>query len=207
MTLVKTSIGAEWLDVDDAKAHLRITSSDEDALLTTMLARARERAETDAGMTLSNGAAWTFQAQEIPDSAKEIRLPFGPVRSITTFTYTAANGGGATAVPSSAYSLRGGDAPAIVRNPGQSWPSQADPQEANVEITYVAGDILALSADGAQAILLMLGHMYEHREAFVAGVKVEEVPQGYAALIRKLKARVPHQRVTDAKDSKIGAWP
>lgn len=200
MPLTRTTTGTEFISLADAKAHLRITHSDEDALLTAMLTRARERAETDSGMTLTDGAVWTFTADNIPSDADRIRLPRGPVRSVDTFTYTP-EPDTTSAVGGQAYSLIGPDSPEIRRVPGQNWPTQADVL-LGVTIVYTAGDT-AISGDAEQAILLMLGHMYEHREAFAAGVQVYEVPQGYRALIRKLRTRVPDQRDADAKDSII----
>jgi len=100
-----------------------------------------------------------------------IRLPVGPVRQITSITYTTANG--EQSVDPSGYCAPFGE-DTIYPNPmGGGWPSDALSEVPNaVKIKFTAGygplpgsptDDLQLPARYKNAMLLMLHHFYENR--------------------------------------------
>ena len=79
-----------------------------------------------------------------------------------------------------------------------SWPAARDFFKA-VHIEYQAGyaDSAASPVDEAdnvpqefkQAILLLIGHMYENREASSAGIEIKTVPMGYMGLLENYRVR------------------
>jgi len=108
--------------------------------------------------------------------------------SVTSITFTDTSGDPQTLDPSS-YTVDINSEPArIVHAPTTFWPYTQSYLPGSVKITYVAGSY----GDGTEvntcpqtvviAILLMVGHLYEHRHT-VSELSLKEIPLGVKSLL------------------------
>jgi uncharacterized phiE125 gp8 family phage protein len=176
--------GAEPITLDQAKAHLRVLGTDEDALITALIPTAREFAEHYTGRAL---AAQTIEAalDGFPcDETPAIELPLCPAASVTSIKYTDAAGVEQTLTTSkyalSPYGLARNVAPTL----GNYWPTAAAVADA-VRIMAVVGYDEAPKA-ALQAMLLLIGHLYENRQD-AAVLAPQEIPTGARALLDTIK--------------------
>lgn len=166
-----TPPASEPVTLTQAKAHLRIDAGNtDDALITAMLAAAREAVESHTGRALMP-QTWQMRLPGFPSDQNAIDLRFAPTISVTELRIVDP-GGTEAVVASTAYQVEtpsGPQAPPgrLLPAPGTSWPAtQADATGA-VRVTFQAGYANADAVPAAlkAAILLMLGELYEHREA------------------------------------------
>jgi uncharacterized phiE125 gp8 family phage protein len=179
MYQVTVEPAAEPVTTAEAKAHLRVTSSDDDTYIGVLIQAAREMAEV-----YMNRAIVTQTIAAVYDEFKPtMKLPFGGCTSIVSITYLDDDGQSQTA-STSLYGVDTVRTPAVVYlKHGQEWPSTYA-QRSAVTVTYLAGAIPAsgsptennVPARIKQAILMMVADLYENREAQTAGYKVETNP-------------------------------
>lgn len=159
-----TAPALEPVTLTEAKKHANVIATDDDALLTSLIAAARELVEQDTSRALIN-QTW---AVELHDWwIDRIELPRPPLVSVTHVKYVDASGVTQT-LPASYYDLD------TRREPGVLWwdedvtsqPALSDAANA-VVITYVAGfgaTAAAVPARAKQAILLLVSHWYRYRD-------------------------------------------
>ena len=172
MGLVQTSApAAEPILLADAKAHLRVDGTDEDALIGALISAAREQAEAFLRRALIT-QTWRLDLDELPPC---IALPFPPVASITSVDYTDTDGNSQT-VATSVYELDAAES--IVRlKYNQVWPSIRDHPD-SASVTYVVGYGAAgtsVPASINQGMLMLIGHLFENRE-LSAPITISQVP-------------------------------
>lgn len=181
LTIVTTA-ASDPVSVADLKTYLRIANSDEDALLTDLIAAAtlavqnylkRTLITTTYKLTLDRlpamkGERWWDGVREIAitelHGAREfIRLQMPAVQSITSFKYFDTSDTEQT-FSSDNYRLDAVNARVALKQ-GKSWPTDLRDTQA-IEITYVAG----YGATGASvpapiihAIKMAVGKLYESR--------------------------------------------
>lgn len=168
----------EPVTLTEAKAHLRVTASDDDTYISSLIKVARERAEDYTGRLIVSRAV-TYTLDSFP---VEVVLPHPPVQSLTSIQYV--DGDGATQSFTDTQTDFSNDFYPLVKPAyNESWPSTRA-QYGAVTITYVAG--YGSSADSPdtssqipeairQAILLMVGTMYEYREELVTGANTQQI--------------------------------
>lgn len=168
MALVLTSLpAAEPLTLAEAKAHLRLDGSGEDALVASLILTARLHLERLlARAFISQG--WTLWLDRWP-APTAVLLPIAPVLGIDAVRIYAADDSAET-VPAEDYQLDGqGVPPRLVAR--VAWPSPTRPAN-GVEIVFTAGYGTA-ATDVPQplrhAMLLLAAHWYEHRELVEVG--------------------------------------
>lgn len=173
---LRVTVGAtdEPLSLNDAKDHLRVSSTDEDVLVESQIRAAREWVENRTRRALPTQ---TFQltADAFP-RARYIELPRSPLVAATTsyspsVTYLPSTGGTAT-LSSTAYIVDAESEPGrIVLKDAQSWPSVTLQAANGVRVSFKAG--YGASSDVPQglkqAMQLLVGHYYENREGVVVG--------------------------------------
>lgn len=164
---------AEPITLDDAKAHLRVTGSDDDAYITALIVAARQGAEHVTGRTLM---AQTLELA-LDGFDDVIKLPRPPLTSITSVKYLDESGS-LTTMDAIAYLLDDHSEQArLLPAYGTSWPATRTQANA-VLIRYVAG--YASAATVPQEIknwmLLRIGMLYENRESVVPGISIAELP-------------------------------
>jgi len=157
----------EPVTVAVAKNHLRVDISTDDTLIGTLITAAREYVELFTGQSFIQR---TYRA-DLADFADAIRLPRGPVLAITSVKYYD------TSSPETLQTW--GASNYYLHNDiwrrieGVSLPSVGSRAD-NVQITYTAGrsplaspQLDATPKAIVQAILLLVGDFYEHRESQV----------------------------------------
>jgi uncharacterized phiE125 gp8 family phage protein len=185
MTIVTVEPAAEPVSLADLKEHLRVDTTAEDDLITSLGEAAREWVEQVCGMQLVE-ATLRDDLDGFPD---EIRLGRYPVQSVSSITYTDTNGDTQTWA-SSNYQTDLGAKPARIRAAyGVSYPSTRSFK--SVSITYVAGYASGGSPTDhgfnvpssiKAAIKLLVGHWYTHRMA-VMPMQMHEAPMAVQSLL------------------------
>lgn len=204
---------AELIGLEEAMEHLGIPLDDrtKDAKLNALISGARSACEKYLGRSL---APQTFeiafgghsQPTTAPtywqplalnpwaDSSNYVELPFGPVSSVEYVKYYDTAGDLQT-MDSADYWLADDT---VVLVSGASWPTVAARRNA-IQIRYVAGythpddspSPYPLPWDLHAAVMLMLGHMFENREAVIVSQNTAvEVPMGAKALMDPYRLRL-----------------
>ena len=94
LTLI-TAPAIEPLTLADAKAHARVSVTDDDALITAFIQAARERCENMLGRALIT-QTWEKVLDQFPTA---IQLSWPPIQSIVSVKYIDANGAQQTLAP------------------------------------------------------------------------------------------------------------
>ena len=185
-----TPPAVEPLALAAVKTYLRVIANDQDSVITSLITRARQYVEANAKIQLIT-ATWTLglggfpSAQLIPpgggssvwDTDNAIRPPRPRLQSVTSIKYIDTDEVQQT-LDAGDYVVDTLSEPGrIVPSLSTSWPSTLDSSRAVVEVEYVAGFGDAASdvpESIKQAMLLLISHWYEHREAVIdAPVPVE----------------------------------
>lgn len=180
--LCTTPATSEPVTSTEAKAHLRVDHANDDTYIGTLITAAREYVEAHTRRQLMP-ATWTLCLESFPNG--EIELPYPPLVSITSVKYIPAGGTLTTLSASNyqvdTYSLPGRIAPAY----GYVWPSVRGGDWNGVQIVYAAGYAAAANVPTSikQAILLIVGHLYENREPEITGLSISRFQLAVDALL------------------------
>ncbi len=150
----------------DAKAHLRLDTTSDDAMVAAMIGAATEAAEHYTGRALM-AQTWEIALDAFPAALELTRIP---VASVVSIQYADVAGVMQTLSPT-AYALDNADGfgPAfVVPAYGTGWPVTRDQINA-VKVQYIAGYLDAASVPQSikSWILLQCGAMFENRESEV----------------------------------------
>lgn len=171
---LETPAAIRALDLDEVKAHLRIVGTDEDSHLERLMLAAEQWCEAETGRALCT-QTWKFRLDCFP--CGEIVVPHPPLQSITAIQYVDTAGATQTlAAPD--YQVDIYTEPARVASGyGLSWPATREVYNA-VTVTAVCGYLNAAAVPQKlkQAMLLVLAHLYEHREE-VSDFQTFQVPK------------------------------
>lgn len=185
-TVVTVAPTVEPVTLAEAKLHLRVDHTAEDDYITSLIIAGREWAE---GVTRRAFISRTVRLS-LDEFPTEIKLPFGKTQSVSTFAYTDADGNAATLASGSTYTLDSDSEPArLLPYYNTDWPSVYGIPNA-IQITYVVGYGAAATAVPTsikQAILLAVGHWYEHREMVADAGVLAEVPLAAQALLTQYR--------------------
>lgn len=157
-----TAPAAEPLTTAEAKAHLAVTSSDDDVYIDSLVVAARESLEV---RTRRAFITQTYTLTRPTFGADHVLLPRPPLQSVTSVEYYPADGGALTPlVDGTDYRVdTAGRIGRVELVEGQSWPDLADRHDA-VKIVYVAGYGAAgadLPGSLVHAIRLQLSEFFE----------------------------------------------
>jgi uncharacterized phiE125 gp8 family phage protein len=134
--LVQTSPPAvEPVTLAEARLFCRVDGTGEDALLASLIAAARQDAETQLQRSLIT-QGWRLVLDAFP--ARAIELDRGTVLSVTSITYADMSGATQTMAPADYATDLSGCPGRITPAYGKTWPA-ALPQIAAVNIDYTAG--------------------------------------------------------------------
>lgn len=182
-----TAPAAEPLSTTDAKLHLRVDVSTDDAYIDTLVKAARLEVERRTGRALID-QTWTMKVPRFPGAGYAIEIPRAPLQSVTSVAYVDAAGDSQTwasseysvDAPDGEYAARG----LIVPDYGVSYPSTQG-HLFDVTIVFVAGygGASAVPADLVQAIRLLVAHWYDTRTPVVVGTITATVPQSVTAIL------------------------
>jgi uncharacterized phiE125 gp8 family phage protein len=177
LTLV-TPPATDPVTLAQAKARCRVTTDDEDADLTALIAEATAAAEAECGRQFSP-ATYTLALDEFPrlddGRADCIRLPRPPCSAVTWVKYFDAAGAEQTMSAVDYYTAVAGEPARIV--PVNGWPAtQANRPEA-VTVRFVAG-FATIPAAVRSAILEIVAHRWKNRG--------DEAKAGIPAVARRM---------------------
>jgi len=177
--------GLDVFPLAAAKDHLRLAADDtaDDTILTECIRRAVDAVEGPDGIGIAlMSADWVLSLDRLP---RKIALPLGPVADIVSVVWRDAEDVEAT-LDAGAYRVETGVDPALLlARPGADWPTPYR-EAGSVLITYTAGYASANEIPGPlmQAIALMVGDFYEHREGTVIGAhSAASLPMGVERLL------------------------
>lgn len=152
----------EPVSLAEAKLHLRVDHTEEDALIGVLITTAREYVEMYTRRQLVT-ATWRLTLDCWP---RCIRPPRPPLASVTTLQYLDVDGVLQPVDPTTYVVDSSVEPGRILLGYGGSWPATAHMPGA-AQVLYVAGygPASAVPATFKQAMLLYIGDLYEHREA------------------------------------------
>lgn len=174
----------EPVTLAEAKTHLRVDHDADDALIMSIII-------PTARLSCEIGARRCFvtQTREMVLSAWPpavgFQLPMPPLQSVEAITYLDEDGVTHT-VTASDYRVYTNVEPGIVALKATSaWPSTNLAVGPSITVRYVAGYGLAAAvpAQYKSAMLLMIGHLYENREAVITGTIATVLPMAVASLL------------------------
>lgn len=177
----------EPVTLEQAKAHLRVTSDAENTLIAALISAAVSHLDGWSGILGRCLITQTWRQDFNGFGA--MRLPFPNVAS-ATIAYTDANGVNQTLAGANYRIVSGVGGTWIELAEGGSFPGTASQPDA-VRVTFVAGygDASAVPAALKAAILLHVGHLFENRAAVGIGASPAVLPLAYEALV------APHRMV------------
>lgn len=184
-TIADNSTTAYTDNVADAALGVGIplVNTTGDPELRAFIAAARDRAEQYTGRRLIE-QVWREDFDRFP-SDRPLELSLAPVASIDGIQYVAADGTLTTLDPADYAVETTGLLARIQPAYGASWPSTRDVWAA-VRVTYTVG-YGATAADVPPsiraAIKLLLGHLYNNREAVVTGTTATALPMAVESLL------------------------
>lgn len=154
--VIKTPPSKEPISLTDAKLHLRADIDDEDALISELIATAREYCE---GITSRALAPQTIIAY--PKSFSEA-LPRPPIQNVAAVIYTDSTGAEHTMAPGVDYLVDTVNE-RLVLPAGKAWPTFAPNPVNPIIVEYTAGyDIPPRTV--RQAMKLLISYWYDNRQ-------------------------------------------
>lgn len=186
---VETAAAAnEPVSTNEARLHLRISHTDEDALISSLIVAARNYVEGLANRPLVQ-RTYALKLDRFP-MGNEIILPSGKVSAVSSITYVDTAGTTQT-LSASGYTVETQRLPgSVVLNPSNltAWPTtRFYAGISSVTISYTAGyGSTASSVPQAlrQAVLMAVGYWYDIARETGSEVALKEVPHGVEALAR-----------------------
>ena len=180
---------AEPVTIQEAKDHCRVEVDTDNAWLMRAVRRAREQVEKDTRRQIMS-ATYDLILDKFPSNSyrnefchgNRIWLPFPPLQSVTSITYTNEAGTPGQVLAASNYKVD------LTSLPGQialafnaTWPSAyAEPNV--IAVRFVCGySVVPESLNGA--ILMLVAHWYENRAATEVGIRIAPIPLGYSEQI------------------------
>ena len=158
----------EPLDLDELKDHLRLSETSdgsEDTVLRPFLTTARRYGELTQGRAYLE-QTWKLTLEDFPSNGV-LTIPRPPLMSVTHIKYYGTGGTATTMTAGRYYQDTDSEPGRVVLGYGESWPSATLRPGSGVEVQFVAGYGSAATSvpeEMRQAIKLVAGHMYEHRE-------------------------------------------
>jgi len=157
--------------------------SAEDSLISGLITAAREYCQGFQNRAFVN-QTWYLWLDAWP-AGDYISIPLPPLSTITAITYYDTDDTAATFAAASYFVDNINEPGRVILNYGESWPSTTLRPANAICVEYVCG-YGATSASVPQvvrqAMLLLIGHLYENREAGIDSA-LQEIPFGVKALL------------------------
>ncbi len=199
-----TDAATEPVALAGAKVHLRVDAgfTDDDALITALIAATRQSAEDDTHRALIT-QTWRLSLDDFPRACSSIasysvvdgrvgqrndiqviRVPQPPLQSVTSIKYIDTSGAQQTLDPS-AYVVDADAFPGrILPAYGTTWPSvRCGPNAVVIEFKAGYGDTAdKVPPPITAAMLLAIGDLYRNRESQIVGATITDNPTVKALL-------------------------
>jgi len=174
------------ISLAQAKAHLRVDHDEDDDLIEGLIATAVATIEGPTGAGLALLTQTWRQSFDRPCPGDGVTLPLGPIQAVTAVAYVDDEGSIQTL---NDWSFEPDIAPGRVYPAyGRSWPEMRS-QPGALRVTYRVGygdDPDDVPADLRHALLLLVGHYYEHREAAHPD-DLKAIPFGASAILDRYR--------------------
>ncbi|MFA5866914.1 MAG: head-tail connector protein [Actinomycetota bacterium] len=160
----------------EAKAHLRVTTTDDDTYISSLISSVRSYVETTAIRRALITQTWEAYFDDFDD---ELLLPYPRLQSVTSVKYKDTAGVETTLAATEYIADILTEPGRVVLAYGKSWPSTSLYPVNPITIRYVAGYGVAATAVPEEielAIKIMVAHFYEARELFAVGTIVSKIP-------------------------------
>lgn len=170
------------VSLDQAKLHLRIDGTAEDDNVTRLIKAATRNAEKITQRAFVT-QRWALILDRFPDCRQPIKLPLPPLQTVEAIKYFDASGVEQTLDPADyavdPTTLIGRVLPAY----SKSWPAtRCQPMAVRIEFTAGYGAAASVEPDIVSALLLMIGHLDQNREAAMDKA-LAELPLGVSYLL------------------------
>lgn len=187
--LIRTITPTEFpITLAQAKAHLRVTHDEDDDFIDGLIEAAVATIEGPSGAGIALLTQTWRQSFARPCAREGVTLPLGPIQEITAVAYIDEDGDLQT-MTSPDWSFEPDIAPGrLYPAYGQSWPAMRL-QPGALRVTFTAGyggDAADVPADLRHALLLLVGHLYEHREA-TTEAKLADIPFGVESVLARYR--------------------
>jgi uncharacterized phiE125 gp8 family phage protein len=169
----------EPVSLVEAKAFLKLDDTEEDGLISTLIGAARLHVEGVTGRALM-AQSWRMLLDDWP-AGGAVRLKVTPFMTLSGITAYDA-GGVAHEVPLAQFR----DEPELLILPRTVAGMPLLRERQGIEIDYVAGfgiDAQDVPADLRQAILVLVGYWFEHRDAVIVAGSGAVVPSGFDRMV------------------------
>ena len=164
------------ITVADLKTFCRVDDAAEDTLMDAIRQAAITHVEDYCNIRLGDVAAVVYA-----DYWHPMRIPVGPVASITSITYTSTANTTETLNASKYYfDLKTKPARINFVSPPDLYTDALNRVQINCVIGYAEASV---PKPLLQAIRILAGHYYENRQAVVTGTIAVEIPMAVAALL------------------------
>lgn len=184
---------SEPISLPEARAHLNLDADGDsppahpdDPMISALITAARQTVEnyTERRLALTQ---LELATDRFPWCGSPVQLPGSPLLSIDSVAYQDADGNTQTLDPGS-YTFDSYSEPGwFMLAQGAAWPTTARVVNA-IKIRYTAGYAPAdVPGPLRSAMLLLLGHLYENREAVTIASQGAELPLGVQYLLRPYK--------------------
>ncbi len=188
MATVQTSAPSiEPITLEEAKAHLRIDTPDDDTLIQSLIMTSRLHVEVALGLTLLT-QTWSCFFDRWPSDRSgldAITLPLSPVASVDAVRVYADDGTFLN-LPLAGFSFDlVSRHPRIMRKKGTMTPEPGRRLN-GIEVAITCGfgaQHSDVPAPIRQALLLLVAHWYEHRDPGEIGTAEARVPAAVSALL------------------------
>lgn len=170
------------VELAEVKTRLRIDGSDDDAGVTRLIAAATSHAESICQRAFVT-QKWALILDTFP-ACGPITLPLPPLQSVEAIEYVDADGATQTLAPADYLVDKAGLVGRVHLAYGKTWPSpRAQPMAVRVEFTAGYGAAAAVPSDLVSALMLLIAHWDQNREAVLVGTISAPLPMGVEALL------------------------
>lgn len=184
MALVyRSGPAVEPVSLSEAKAHLRLETAADDALVTSLIITSRLHVEAALGLALT-AQDWTLVLDVWPATGV-VTIPMRPVMAVTAVRVRATDGSPSVVSPSSYFIDGAGVPPRVVPTSGAlPNPGRA---AAGIEIDITAGfgtTAASVPEPIRHALKLLVAHWYEHRDPIEIGDPSTALPAAVSDLLK-----------------------
>ncbi|MDX0555546.1 phage gp6-like head-tail connector protein [Sinorhizobium medicae] len=176
-----TPATAEIVTLAEAKAHLRVDFTDDDAYITALAEAAQDWLSGEnnwLGRSVVE-QTWELKLERFPSG--KVDLPKPPLIEVTGVFYTPSDGGAEVEIADfREIDVGVSEGGYILPAKNTDWPV-TDGEPGSVRITFESG-YSDVPKSIKHAALLMIGHWYENREA-ASQAKISDLPMAVDALL------------------------